>query len=67
MVRQIAFVAASVGLVAAPLAAAGISRDSQPVNGESGLKGQGTIFFLAAIAVTLLAVVFLPEDQPASP
>ena len=67
MVRQIALVAGIAGLVAAPVAAAGIARTSQPVTGESALKGQGTIFFLAGIAIIALAVVFLPEDQPASP
>ena len=67
MVRQMAFAAAVAGLLAAPVAAAAIGRKSQPVTGEAGLKGQGTPFFLAGIAIIALAVVFLPEDQPASP
>ena len=67
MVRRIALVAAAAGLVAAPLAAEAAARVSQPVESESGLAGQGTIFFLAGIAIVALAIVLLPEDQPASP
>ena len=66
MVRRIVLAAAIAGLVATPVVAGGL-RKSQPTTGEGGLKGQGTVFFLAAIAVTALAVVLLPEDEPASP
>jgi hypothetical protein len=59
--------AAAIGLVAAPIAATAADRAAAPISGESALKGQGTLFFLAGIAVIALAVAFLPEDEPASP
>ena len=59
-------IAAGAGLVFAPVASAAV-RETAPVSGESGLAGQGTLFFLAGIALVALAVVLLPEDQPASP
>jgi hypothetical protein len=65
MARTIAFAAAA-ALAAAPLGAT-LAREAAPVSGENGLAGQGTLFFLAGIAVIALAVAFLPEDQPASP
>lgn len=66
MVRKFFFALASLGLAAAP-AGATLAREAAPVAGESELAGQGTLFFLAGIALIALAVVFLPEDQPASP
>ena len=63
----LAAAAATVGIAAAPIAATAAERAVAPVSGESALKGQGTVFFLAGIALIALAVVFLPEDQPASP
>lgn len=66
MLRNLALTAAAAGLAAAPLGAA-TARKAAPVSGESGLSGQGTVFFLAGIAAIVLAVVFLPEDKPASP
>jgi hypothetical protein len=66
MVRKFALATAAAGLAAAP-AGASLAREAAPVDGESRLAGQSTMFFLAGIAVIALAVVFLPEDQPASP
>lgn len=66
MIRKIALTGAAVGLAAAPLGAS-FAREAAPVEGENGLGGQSTLFFLAGIAVVALAVVLLPEDQPASP
>lgn len=66
MVRKIFLAAAAVGLAAAPVGAS-LARETAPVEGESRLAGQSTMFFLAGIAITALAVVFLPEDQPTSP
>lgn len=66
MLRKIALAAAAAGLSIAPLGAT-FARESAPVSGENELAGQGTIFFLAGIAIIALAVVLLPEDQPASP
>ena len=66
MIRKTALAAAAAGLVVAP-AGASLVRQAAPVDGESALAGQSTPFFLAGIAIIALAVVFLPEDQPASP
>ena len=66
MIRKIAFSAAALGLAAAPWGAT-LAREAAPVSGENGLQGQGTVFFLAGIAIIALAVVLLPEDRPASP
>lgn len=66
MVRKFPFVLAAAGLLALPFGAT-VAREAAPVAGESELAGQGTPFFLAGIALIALAVVFLPEDQPASP
>lgn len=67
MVRKFALAAALLGLVSAPIAASAVARETAPVSDENSLSGQGTVFFLAGIAIVALAVVFLPEDQPASP
>jgi hypothetical protein len=67
MIRRFALAAALVGMVSAPIAASAVTRDVAPVADENGLAGQGTLFFLAGIAIVALAVVLLPEDQPASP
>lgn len=67
MVRRFALAAALLGMVSAPIAASAVTREAAPVSDENGLAGQGTIFFLAGIAVVALAVILLPEDQPASP
>ena len=67
MIRRIACAAALLALIAAPVAAEAVTRESKPLSGQNGLAGQGTIFFLAGIAVVALAIVLLPEDQPASP
>lgn len=66
MTRKIALLAAAAGLAAAPVGAS-LAREAAPVSGENALAGQSTLFFLAGIAVIALAVVLLPEDQPASP
>ena len=66
MFRKIAFLAAGAGMVFAPLGIAS-AREAAPVAHEGKLGGQSTTFFLAGIAAIALAVVFLPEDQPASP
>lgn len=67
MVRKIVLFAAAAGLVATPIAASAVVRHAAPVSRENALGGQGTLFFLAGIAFVALAVVLLPEDQPASP
>lgn len=67
MTGKLALTAAALGLAVSPIAASAAMRDSAPVVDENGLAGQGTLFFLAGIAIVALAVVFLPEDQPASP
>ncbi len=67
MVRQFAYATALLGLVSAPFAASAVTREAAPVSDENGLAGQGTLFFLAGIAIVALAVVLLPEDEPASP
>ena len=59
--------AAALGLATTPIAAAAVSRENAPVDRENGLGGQGTLFMLGVIAVVALAVVLLPEDEPASP
>lgn len=66
MTRKIALFTAAAGLVTAPVGAS-LARESAPVSGQNALAGQSTLFFLAGIAIIALAVVFLPEDQPASP
>lgn len=66
MFRKITLAAAAVGLVATPIGAS-MAREAAPVSGQNELAGQGTLFFLAGIAVIALAVVLLPEDRPASP
>lgn len=66
MTRKTALLAAAAGLATAPFGAS-LAREAAPVSGENTLAGQSTLFFLAGIAVIALAVVFLPEDQPASP
>lgn len=67
MSRYLFLAVGALGLATAPIAASAAQRAAAPITGESGLKGQGTTFFLAGIAVIALAVVFLPEDQPSSP
>ena len=67
MIRKFALATALFGQVSAPMAASAVTRKAAPVSDENGLAGQGTLFFLAGIAVVALAVVLLPEDQPASP
>ena len=67
MVRKFAIATALLGVLGAPIAASAVTREAAPVSDENGLAGQGTVFFLAGIAIVALAVVLLPEDQPASP
>lgn len=67
MISKFTLGGALIGLVSAPIAASAVTREAAPVEGENDLAGQGTLFFLAGIAVVALAVVLLPEDQPASP
>lgn len=67
MVRKLAMAVALFGTASAPIAASAVTRQSAPISDENGLAGQGTLFFLAGIAIVALAVVLLPEDQPASP
>ena len=64
--RKIVLVAAAAGLASAPVGAS-LAREAAPVERENQLSGQGTLFFLAGIAAVALAVLLLPEDQPASP
>lgn len=70
MVRKLFAAVAAAGLVAAPIGAT-FAREAAPISDENALGGvgtsQGTIFFLAGLAIIALAVVLLPEDQPASP
>lgn len=66
MARRLAFAVALLGLASAPIAASAVTREAAPVSDANGFAGQGTVFFLAGIAVVALAVVLLPEDQPAS-
>lgn len=65
-IRPVAMVAAA-ALAATPIAAEALTRDAAPIAGEQGLAGQGTLFFLGGIALIALAIVLLPEDEPASP
>lgn len=67
MTGKLALSAAALGLLVAPVAAGAANRGAAPVEGASRLAGQATTLFLAGIAVIALAVVLLPEDQPASP
>lgn len=67
MVRKFALATALLAVVSVPIAASAVTREAAPVSDENGLAGQGTLFFLAGIAIVALAVVLLPEDQPASP
>lgn len=68
MIRKFAIAAGVLATASVPIAASAVTRDAEAVSGESHLGGgQSTLFFLAGIAVVALAVVFLPEDQPASP
>lgn len=66
MTRRIALGAATAALVAAPVGGS-LAREAAPVRGQNQLVGQETAFFLAGIAIIALAIVLLPEDQPASP
>ena len=66
-VRSFLMGGAAAALAATPIAAEALVREAAPIDGEQGLAGQGTLFFLAGIALIALAVVLLPEDQPASP
>lgn len=67
MTGKFALAAAGLATGTLPIAAVGATRLAAPVSGESALAGQGTLFFLGAIALVALAVVLLPEDRPASP
>lgn len=69
MIRNLALTAAAFALAGTPLAAQAALRAAAPAKDANGLRGQGTPFFLAGIAIIALAVVFLPEDndEPASP
>lgn len=64
MAPKLIAIATALGLATTASAA---QRAAAPVQGESALQGQGTPFFLAGIAAVVLAIVLLPEDQPASP
>ena len=66
MTRKTLLALAASGLIVAPVGAS-MAREAAPVKEANELAGQGTLFFLAGIAVIALAVVFLPEDSPASP
>lgn len=67
MFRRTALLTASAAMVLGATSVAAATRQHAPVDGSNALAGQGTVFFLAGIAVIALAVVLLPEDQPASP
>lgn len=67
MRSRLALIAGATALGAVTIASSALAREAAPVEGEQGLAGQGTLFFLAGIAVIALAVVLLPEDEPASP
>lgn len=67
MTAKLIVATSALGLAVAPIAANATQRSAAPVEGENGLQGQGTLFFLAGIAAIALAIVLLPEDQPASP
>lgn len=64
---RFALAAAALATAAVPVAASAVIRPAAPVRGESELVGQGTLFVLGVVAAIALAVVVLPEDQPASP
>ena len=66
MIRKFALAAAAAGLAVAPFGAS-LARESAPVAGKNDMGGESTLYFLAGIVAIALAVVFLPEDQPASP
>lgn len=67
MILRFALAAAMLATAAVPIAASAVTRPAAPTTDENALSGQGTLFFLAGIAIVALAVVLLPEDQPASP
>ncbi len=69
MLRKLALATTAVALAAAPVAAqADLSRSTAPVNSESELEGQSTLFFILGIAAVAAAIVLLSEDDdPASP
>lgn len=59
--------AAALATAAVPIAASAVERPAAPVSGDSDLGGQGSLFFLGVVAAIAVAVLLLPEDQPASP
>ena len=69
MLRKMAFASGALALAAAPVAAqADLSRSVAPVEGESELQGQSTLFFVLGIAAVAAAIVVLSEDDdPTSP
>lgn len=67
MTVRFALASAALAMAAAPIAASAVTRSVAPVSDGSEMGGQGTMFFLAGIAVVALAIVLLPEDEPASP
>lgn len=73
MIRRSLAAIATLGLVAAPLAAGqaqGLLRSSAPVVDGSELSANSNLFFFAGIALVAAAIVLLAEDEegaPASP
>lgn len=67
MIRNALFGLAAASLAAAPVAAqAGPvepSRGSAPVEADSQLRGQGSLFFFLGIAAVILGIFFLVDDD----
>lgn len=67
MIRKLALLGAAMSLVTAPLAAeqagADVNRATAPIEGESALAGQSTLFFILGIVAVAAAVVALSEDD----
>lgn len=70
MKRILLAAAATVGLVAAPLAAnqsQALVRASAPVEQGENLSADSNLFFIAGIAAVAAAIVLLAEDEEGAP
>lgn len=66
--RRLVLPIATLALVASPLGAQVVVRDTAPVSGANGIGGESSLVFIAGIAVVAAAIVFLSEDDdPVSP
>ena len=59
MIRNLVNATAAAALLASPIAAGAVNRKAQPVSDENTLAGQGTLLFLAGIAIIALAVAVM--------